>query len=75
MQVWPNPASGSVQLEMGSEMLTGELKIYDVAGSLLLEKKIVATEMVLDVSSFTEGIYLVVAEKQGRMARSKLVVE
>ncbi|MBL7779112.1 MAG: T9SS type A sorting domain-containing protein [Chitinophagales bacterium] len=75
IQVWPNPASGRVQIHIENEMLSGEIKIYDVAGSLLLQNKMEATEMSVDVSSFAPGMYVVVAEKQGKVARSKLVVE
>lgn len=75
LHVYPNPATGQVQIQVENEMLSGELKIYDVAGSLLLQKKIEAIEMSIDVSSFAPGMYVVVAEKQGKAARSKLVVE
>lgn len=75
LHVYPNPATGQVQIQVENEMLSGELKIYDVAGSLLLQKKIEATEMSIDVSSSAPGMYVVVAEKQGKVARSKLVVE
>ncbi len=75
IQVYPNPASRSVQLEVSSEMVGGEVKVYDVHGRVVKEWRVASEKWKVDVSDWGKGLYVVTAEKEGKFARGKLVVE
>jgi hypothetical protein len=75
IQVWPNPASGVVTVMLPDELQDAELKIYDVAGKVVKEFKAATAVVIVDVSDLNKGLYLIAAEKEGKYARAKLVVE
>ncbi len=75
IKLLPNPAINSVLLQLDDVMLYGELKIYDVAGKKLLQKNLDTTKLIIDVSGFSKGIYMVVAQKGNKIARTKLLLE
>ena len=75
IQVWPNPASGVVTVMLPDELQDAELKIYDVAGKVVKEFKAATAVVIVDVSDLNKGLYLIIAEKEGKYARAKLVVE
>lgn len=75
IQVWPNPASGVVTVMLPDEMREAEVKIFDVAGKVVKGFKAATAAAVVDVSDLNKGLYLIAAEKEGKYARAKLVVE
>ncbi len=56
-------------------MINGEIKVYDVAGRLVLQKRIETEQMNLDITPLGKGLYIVTAEKGTKQARGKLLVE
>ncbi len=75
IQVYPNPASGSVQMEVSSEMIGGEVKVYDVHGRMVKEWRVASEKWQVDVSDWSKGMYVVVATKGEKTARGKMMVE
>lgn len=82
IQVYPNPASGSVQMQGSNEMIGGELKVYNVHGRVVKEWKVTSEKWQVDVSDWSKGLYVVVVTStkpsqggQYKTARAKLVVE
>lgn len=80
IQVYPNPASGVVQMEVSSELIGGEVKVYDVHGRVVKKFEVSSFQvsslkLVVDVSDWSKGMYVITAEKEGMVARGKLVVE
>jgi len=62
--LYPNPASGLMTLEIDSKVTTGaELMIYNITGSLVLRNEIELTkdhnEVIINVSNLPEGAYLI----------------
>ena len=52
---YPNPSGGIVNIKAGEQI--DEVTIYNVAGQLLMSKKVNASETSIDISSFAEGVY------------------
>ncbi len=75
IQIQPNPANSYVQIQTENGMISGEIKLYDVAGRLVLQKRIETEQMNLDITPLGKGLYIVTAEKGTKQARGKLVVE
>lgn len=75
MQVWPNPADSYVEVMLPDEMQNAELKIFDVTGTEMMQKRIMEEKTVLDVSAFSIGLYFVTAQKGERVWSTKLIVE
>lgn len=74
-QLYPNPAGASVKLELSESPLEGTfVRIFDLAGGLLMEESVVETEMQLDLSGLASGMYLVELEGANGRAVKKLQV-
>ncbi|TRW22769.1 T9SS type A sorting domain-containing protein [Flavobacterium zepuense] len=52
---YPNPAKNSVTITSGEEFQ--EIMVYNVAGQLLLHKKVNTSTATADISSFSNGVY------------------
>lgn len=56
---YPNPSAGLVNITSGTNI--EGISVYNVAGQLLISKKVNASETTIDLSSFASGIYFVKA--------------
>jgi hypothetical protein len=75
IQIQPNPANGSVQVQIENEMIGAQVKVYDIQGQLMLLTKADAEQNTIDISALSSGMYVVTIDKGNKQARSKLVVE
>ncbi|MBK8562474.1 MAG: T9SS type A sorting domain-containing protein [Saprospiraceae bacterium] len=78
VSVYPNPASGSVQLQFGAPPGKVRMRIFDLQGRACLEKQIAPTGTAasFDVSGLISGVYLLdFLGEDGRQGRAKLVVQ
>ncbi|MCW5907214.1 MAG: T9SS type A sorting domain-containing protein [Chitinophagales bacterium] len=64
-----------MQLEVSSEMIGGIVKVYDVHGRMVKEWRVASDKWQVNVSDLSKGLYIVIAEQEGKFARAKLVVE
>lgn len=55
LSYYPNPSTGLVTIKANEEI--SGISVYNVAGQLLLTAKVGATETVIDLSPFANGIY------------------
>jgi len=60
MKVFPNPTEGKLQLVIGnySSTLQGEIKLYQLTGSLLLTQKIISNRNIIDLSGMPAETYM-----------------
>jgi hypothetical protein len=73
-QNYPNPAIGKTYIEAsfsGDAMLT----VYNVVGKVIEERVITKSMIVLDVSNYTEGIYLYTLESSGEKVTKRMTVK
>jgi hypothetical protein len=72
--VYPQ-SPGAETLRGENDMQGAELRVYDVTGLEVVNFKVQNSKEELDVTGLSSGMYVIIAEKQGRFARAKLVVE
>ncbi|MBV6439432.1 MAG: T9SS C-terminal target domain-containing protein [Haliscomenobacteraceae bacterium CHB4] len=77
VQLYPNPTSGSVTLEIQAEALPALLQLFDAQGKLLHRQEIMASSTSLDVSRWSSNVMLFarIQSADGRQAGKKLTVE
>ena len=73
-QNYPNPAIGKTYIEVSFQG-DATLTVYNVVGKVI-ESRVVTNDMiVLDVSNYTEGIYLYTLESNGEKVTKRMTVK
>ena len=73
--VYPNPSSTNVNIDIENEN-TIALKIIDISGKLIYQNNQIQKNIVLDVSTYTKGMYMITAiQKDGSSVSKKLIIE
>jgi hypothetical protein len=75
IQMQPNPANGVVQLTIENEMIGGSISLYNLTGALVLQQTATGITNQLNIAALSKGLYIVTVQKQGQLARARLVVE
>jgi len=70
--IFPNPTSGIFNLEF-FENASGNISIHDLTGKTIFKKDINQSIEQLDITSFSDGIYLVRFTSNGETATKKLI--
>lgn len=74
--VYPNPASGKVNLHVQNNMGTEfEMIITDILGKTVLKSNFVSNDIVLDISSLTSGIYMITLDDGNTKINKKLIIK
>ena len=79
--IFPNPVRESLQINISNMKEETNIKVYDLFGSLLFEKKIDRIELesnqnfTLDISKLAAGTYLVRIESSSQVSINKLIKE
>jgi uncharacterized protein YjdB len=78
MKLYPNPSSGLVNLELGSQY-NGQItfEVYSIVGQLVYQKSLTISEIKthIDLSSLSPGIYQVrVTDKSGVIGNKAIVI-
>ena len=76
-QCFPNPASDVVYINSSQKMESGELKIFDISGKMVLQKevsKLDGENIEIDISNLGAGTYLIQVSNDGRLGSQKLIV-
>ena len=69
--VFPNPTSNFINLE--SNLLIEEYKLIDISGRVLQSEKLNDYNTILDVSSYSDGIYFIDLKSKDQRIRKKIV--
>ena len=56
VSIYPNPTSNSLKVEFAESI--NSVKLYDMTGNLIIDKKLNATSETFDLSSFATGVYI-----------------
>lgn len=71
INLYPNPTNGELSVNVP---ITGELKLYDIEGKLLLTKDIEAFQSnVINLSNFSEGVYFISIENNDQQYWTKVI--
>ena len=73
VKVSPNPASRQAQIRLAENSIPAMARIYDMAGKLLLKKRLVRETSQVDISALQNGIYVIsIADDNGNSTQVKL---
>ena len=76
LTIFPNPTSGLVQVNFGSlDIQDGSIEIVDARGVRIMKWKTESTEMQLDLSEMTKGVYLLIFKNNTIVVSQKIVVK
>jgi hypothetical protein len=76
LSVAPNPATGCTTVRLSSGFSSpSRLRVYDIRGSLVLERTVAASSLRLDCRGLAPGVYFVHAKSPGAQATCRLVKE
>lgn len=73
-QNYPNPAIGKTYIEVVYEG-PATLTIYNVVGKVVEAHEVTSNMITLDVSNYTEGIYLYTLESNGEKITKRMTVK
>lgn len=62
--IYPNPTKDFLHLKASQNNALSKVQIFDLQGKKIYERKLDASEHVIDVKNFENGIYLIVLENQ-----------
>ena len=72
MNIYPNPTTGAIQLNVTEEVLGADVRIFDFAGKLVYSGKAESENNSLNIEG-AAGIYMVQLSKDGKMLTKKIV--
>lgn len=58
INIGPNPSAGIFSLDLQKNYIGKEVKVYDVSGKKVLEKRISATQETINLSNLADGTYV-----------------
>lgn len=71
----PNPAANQLIINLNTINLSAKkMRLLNVTGQVLLQKEWSDTQLVLDVSAITSGIYFLIIEMNGKIQAEKITV-
>jgi len=75
IQLFPNPASGAIQLH--SKIFVKQVKLYDCFGklSLQVEEPGSSDKVNINLSNLPEGIYMVMINSENKLITQKIVIQ
>ena len=75
--IYPNPTKGQLKIEIqGDEKITNSLiYLYDLSGKLLINKKQYDSNIPLDLSNYSPGVYILKIIMGGKTSEWKIVKE
>jgi predicted secreted protein len=74
ISTYPNPASNNIIIEIkNSRFVNSDLRVYDIVGYLILEKKLAGSKTSVDISTFSKGLYILKVENENGTAVKKLM--
>ena len=65
INTFPNPTTDILTIKGLETTTNGSIKIFNLTGNLIYSKNITSTNHVVDVSNFTNGMYLLEIKNQG----------
>ena len=76
IEVYPNPASGQVELSFFKNipMAGAKIRVFDISGNPVFQKEIKGVQVNLDLSHLPSGIYLVSLQSDRQVVNKKLIL-
>ncbi len=75
ISIYPNPASDYIYFNAGNKTLNNiTISIFDMSGKKLIDKRIISNNR-FDISSLTQGCYLIKIENNGKSYFKKITIK
>ncbi len=75
MQLYPNPATDVINIEVSELSADMNVIVTDMAGRVVANQKVEDVKTSLDVSGFTGGVYVVAIQSNGQVYTQKVVIK
>jgi len=73
--VYPNPFSGSLQVNLGSDVNTFDMAVYNCIGQVVYRQKDVENNATIDLHQLKEGMYFIQLLVDGEPVVSKKIMK
>lgn len=73
INIYPNPADDIINFTSNTELIR-DLNIYDTKGQLLYKSELSSLDLIVDVSSWADGLYFASFTVNGKLYTVKLIV-
>lgn len=74
LNLYPNPASNNVEVEIPSAITAGTVKVYDMLGKVVIEKDFTSSgNFALNIAQLREGMYVVAVVSENNSYVGRLV--
>jgi hypothetical protein len=75
ISIYPNPANSIINFNTTSSIINHQLSIEDVLGNKIYQQTIIGINTIIDISTWSEGIYFYEIRGQEGSTRGKFVVQ
>lgn len=75
LKLYPNPAHNNVTLEFDGELEQAQINVFDIMGKQVFSDNLTKGSYMLNVDTFTPGIYLVVLQNGSKYYTQRLAVK
>jgi hypothetical protein len=72
--IYPNPSSGVIKIQ-GERLTNARISLYDIVGKQLMNKVSENSQISLDISEFSNGIYIIHIDTGDKIYKQKLLKE
>jgi len=73
IQLYPNPASKTIIIKSNAEEETALISIYNLTGKLIMQNKLINSELTLNIETIELGLYIVEIDNGKRKQYSKFI--
>jgi len=76
IQIYPNPSSGIVNIDIKNNHNTTEFAVFNILGEEILNKKIDKSgKMLLDLSTYKKGVYIIKITSNNQSLIKNIIIE
>ncbi len=75
LEVYPNPVSHSLHINVPDAMRGGILSLYDTRGRLIKQQRMNSSGIIWSARGLSPGIYLIAVQKKGKRMSRKVVIK
>lgn len=73
LNIYPNPTTDQVSIQIPNSADNSVLKVLNLAGSIMLERKVSSKQMNINLKDWPKGIYLISVQQGNEVYNAKLV--
>jgi hypothetical protein len=73
MKIYPNPSQGLFFIEFDEGIEFGSIEVMNATGTIVLRRKITSQRMIMDISDYANGVYLIRIRINGTIRIVKLI--